>query len=684
MSDALEAPPSAPGAVLTAAGAVVTVAAPDATAVQVEWQTAAGERVAEVALQRISPHWWSGLLPGARAGARYGLRADGPYRPGEGMRFNANKLLLDPNAHAIDGPVAWHPDLVAAREEGGRSGARISTSDSALHLPRGIIVDDPFDWGADRAPSISWADTVLYEAHCKGLTMGHPEIPAGQRGRYAGLGHPVMLAYLQRLGVTTVQLLPVQQAGLDRAQVQRHVGNYWGYAPVLFAAPDHRFASGADGRQVAEFQAMVRSLHRAGLEVVLDVVFNHTLESDPSGATLNLRGLADGHYYHHRASDGGEYLDTTGCGNAVAAHRPLARRLILDSLRWWVTVCRVDGFRFDLGATLTRGEHGVLGESVLLDEIAADPILSAVKLIIEPWDLGIGGYRLGSFDAPYVEWNDLARHAVRKFWFGHGAAGEFARRIAGSDDVFGGRGPLAGVTYAACHDGFAVHDLVRYRQPRTGANGEGGADALFAGGAAEDGGPDGPAPDDHVLEERRDATARAMVLTTLLALGVPMLSHGDERLQGRLGNANPYCHDSPLTWIDWTPSARADEALACVSAALGARRRWPALRRSAFWPGEGGRESLRWFDAAGVVMSPVRWDGEQHTLLAEAPSGIAGTRLLWIWHAGHAPVRVMLPSATVTWRIDVASRGGVLVGRGWAEVPACTLVLLAGTSVAAR
>lgn len=631
---------------LTASGVVVTVAAPDATDVVVEWQAAPGAPVQRTPLAKDGP-WWSGELPGARAGTRYGLRAEGPWEPGAGLRFNPAKLLLDPMAHALDGPVRWHPDLRVA------AGAARHPADSAPRLPRALVVDDRFDWSGDRLPATPWARTVIYEAHVKGLTMQHPALPPELRGRYAGLAHPAVTDWLRRLGVTAVQLLPVQQAGDDRAQVRRRIGNYWGYAPVLFAGPDLRFASAPDGRAVREFQAMVRGLHAAGLEVLLDVVFNHTLEGDADGATLYLRGLMDAHAYRRRADARDRYLDDTGCGHTLHCADPLVITLVRQALRWWCEACHVDGFRFDLGATLARGPAEAPWSAPLLDALLNDPVLRTRKLIVEPWDLGVDGYRLGRFQPPIVEWNDTARHAIRRFWRGGATLGEFARRVKGSDDVFPVRGPLAGVTYVACHDGFALADLVRYHRPRTESNGERGADAPFAGegGLREDGDhADGPTGD-AALEQARTEAAEGMLATTLLAMGVPMLAQGDERLQGRLGNANPYCHDSPLVWRDWTPTPLALRTERLVQDLLQLRHRHPALRAERFWP-TSGHEVLRWWTPAATPMAIEDWAVEGRTLVAELRQ--PPEHWLLVWHAGASSAPVHWPPGA--WHVAWASR----------------------------
>lgn len=662
------APPATPGAVLTASGVVVTVAAPAATEVVVEWQQGPGAPVQRTALAREGA-WWSGELRGARAGTRYGLRADGPWDPAVGLRFNPAKLLLDPMAHAVDGPVRWHPDLRIA------SGGARHPADSGPRLPRAVVVDDQFDWSGDRRPEVPWERTVIYEAHVKGLTMQHPELPAELRGRYAGLAHPAVTGWLRDLGVTAVQLLPVQQAGDDRAQVRRRIGNYWGYAPVLFAGPDQRFASAPDGRAVREFQTMVQALHAAGLEVLLDVVFNHTLEGDADGATLHLRGLMDAQAYRRRADAPDRYLDDTGCGHTLHCADPLIIELVRQSLRWWCEVCRVDGFRFDLGATLARGPAEDPWSAPLLDALLNDPVVGARKLIVEPWDLGADGYRLGRFRAPIVEWNDTARHAIRRFWRGGGSLGEFARRVKGSDDVFAARGPLAGVTYVACHDGFALADLVRYRRPRTESNGERGQDAPFAGegGLRGDADPaDGPSAD-LAREVARIEAAEGMLATTLLAMGVPMLAQGDERLQGRLGNANPYCHDSPLVWRDWqqTPVARRTEAL--VRDLLRLRHRHPALRSPRFWPTTGA-DALHWWTAAATPMMAADWDGEGATLVAELLH--PPERWLVVWHAGAESATVTWPAGG--WTIEWASRAVARADAHGAELAPRSVLLLRG------
>ncbi len=485
---------------------------------------------------------WCRAVPNLAAGDEYGYRADGPSAPERGHRFDVAKLLLDPCARRVGGPVAWSSDL-----DGDRYGV-----DSAAVAPRSVLVDDHFEWHGDTPPRTPWNRTVLYEAHVKGLTRLHPALPREERGTFRGLAHPAVIEHLHRLGVTTLQLLPVQQHFVDRHLVESGLTNYWGYSPLAWFAPRADLSASED--PIAELKSAIRRLHRAGLEVVLDVVFNHTAEGDGRGPTLSLRGLDNREYYRLDDPRRSRYVDTTGCGNSLDFGRPHVVRLALDCLRYWVEEFHVDGFRFDLAVTLARGADGEFSpESPFLQAIAADPLLSTVKLIAEPWDLGSGGYQLGSFPTPWREWNDRFREEIRRYALSRPVdASGVSQRLHGSEDLFGAERAraAASVNFVACHDGFTLADCVAYDERHNRANGEDNRD----GNSHEESanlGVEGEtsAPD---VRARRKRSISRMLSALALARGVPMLSHGDEFGRSQGGNNNAYCQDNPTAWVDWS------------------------------------------------------------------------------------------------------------------------------------
>jgi isoamylase len=489
------------------------------------------------ALERADGDVWHGHVAGAGHGTRYGFRVHGPWDPGAGLRCNAAKLLLDPYARAIAGGVEWNAALDGDNAD-----------DSAPFVPRSVVSAEPFDWGDDHPPRTALADSVIYELHVKGFTRLHPEVPEALRGTYAGLAHPAAIAHLQRLGVTAVELLPVHQFVHDRALVARGLRNYWGYQSIGYFAPHNEYA--ASGDQVAEFKAMVRALHSAGLEVLLDVVFNHTAEGDEHGPTLCFRGL-DNPAYYRLADDRSRYVDDTGCGNTLDAHRPHGLRLVMDSLRYWVQEMHVDGFRFDLAVSLGRTTTDFDPFGGFLDAVGQDPILSEIKLIAEPWDIGHGGYDLGDFPPGWSEWNGRYRDTARDFWRGApGTLGDFATRLTGSSDLYGrGRRPTASINLVTVHDGFTLTDLVSYDAKHNEANGEDNRDGSNDN-RSWNCGVEGPTDDPAVLELRA-RQRRNLLATLLLSEGVPLLLAGDELGRTQGGNNNAYCQDNPISWIDW-------------------------------------------------------------------------------------------------------------------------------------
>ena len=550
---------------------------------------------------------WHGFVPGVGAGQRYGYRVSGPYEPGSGLRCNHHKLLLDPYARAIAGDVVWGAEVLGY-PLGDPDG--FSNLDSAPFVPRGLVISGAFDWGDDTPPAIPYSDTIVYETHVKGFTQRHPKVPPQIRGTFAGLAHPATVEHLTRLGVTAVELMPVHQHLDDGFLTDRGLDNYWGYSTLGFFAPNAGYSAevraGRQGGQVAEFKTMVKTLHAAGLEVILDVVFNHTSEGNQMGPTLSLRGLDNPDYYRLVESDRRYYFDTTGTGNTLNADDPLALRLIMDSLRYWVAEMHVDGFRFDLAVALARENGGFDSVSAFFDLVAQDPIVSRVKLIAEPWDVGQSdSYDLGRFPALWSEWNGRYRDTVRDFWRGvDGTLPDLATRLTGSADLYGpsNRRPNASVNFVTCHDGFTLRDLVSYDAKHNAANGESnndGTDDNRSWNCGAEGASDDPA-----VNNLRTTQSRALLATVLLSLGVPMLLGGDEMGRTQRGNNNAYCQDNETSWFDW--SAFDEKFLEFARGVVAIRRRHPVLRRRRF-VGGAGEGDLEWFTPVGSPMTDSDW-----------------------------------------------------------------------------
>jgi glycogen operon protein len=622
------------------------------------------ERGAErdrVLLPERTGHVRHGFIPGVTPGTRYGLRVAGPWEPARGQRFNAAKLLVDPYARAITGDWTAHP-ATYGHQYGGSDLTRDSR-DSAPHVPHGVVVgaqpELPPGPPAARRP---WADTVLYELHVRGFTQTHPDVPPELRGTFAGLAHPAVTGYLTDLGVTAVELLPVHHFVSEEHLLLSGRRNYWGYNTLGWFAPHAGYsAAGSTGGQVQEFREMVRALHAAGLEVILDVVYNHTCEGDETGPTLSLRGIDNFAYY--RLREGRRYLDFTGCGNSVDARFSVMVGLIADSLRYWVTEMGVDGFRFDLAPTLIRGDDEVDPAATLLTVIDQDPVLRTVKLIAEPWDLGPGGYFTGGFPPPWAEWNDKFRGGVRDFWrrAGHGV-NEIASRLSGSSDAFGhpGRGPDASINFVTAHDGFTLRDLVSYEAKHNEANGEHNRDGTDDN-RSWNCGVEGDTDTAEVLVLRA-RQIRNFMITLLLSAGVPMLVAGDERGRTQYGNNNAYCLDDPTTWVDWSPDQVGERLTAFVRAVLQLRAAHPVFRSRTFFTGkahtEAGQPDVAWFRPDGEALTERDWlDGGLHTL-GMLLNGAAVTRhgphgepltdesFLLVLHAGAEWVDVVLPQPT--------------------------------------
>jgi isoamylase len=616
-------------------------------------------------LQETTHQVWHGRLPGIAPGQRYGYRVHGGYDPGSGSRYNPAKLLLDPYARAVDGDLTLHPALfgyVESAPEGGRAEALADPRDSAPYVPRGVVVHDSFPWDGDRPPATQWSDTVIYEVHVKGATMRHPDVPPALRGTYAGLAHPAFVAHLQALGVTAVELLPVHHFVSEPHLLRRGLTNYWGYNTLGYFAPHAAYSSvGSGGRQVTEFKAMVKALHAAGIEVILDVVYNHTAEGDHTGPTLSFKGIDNGGYYRLAGDDPSRYTDYTGCGNTLDVRRPAVLGLLMDSLRYWVTEMHVDGFRFDLASALARSMHDVDRLSAFFDVVHQDPVVSQVKLIAEPWDVGEGGYQVGNFPPLWTEWNGKYRDTVRDVWSGaHVGVRDLAYRLTGSSDLYrsDGRRPFASINFVTAHDGFTLADLVTYQRKRNEANGEDNRDGE-SHNRNWNCGVEGPT-DDPEVRELRARQVRNHLATLLLSTGVPMLTAGDELGRTQEGNNNAYCQDNEISWIDW--GAVDEDLLAFVARVVDLRRSSPVLRQQAFFegheiPGTGGTRDLAWFAPGGEQLTTADWfdtglqtvgmylDGRGIRHRDERGRPVQDDSYLLQVHAGPEPVTVRLPGS---------------------------------------
>ncbi|WSV72443.1 glycogen debranching protein GlgX [Streptomyces sp. NBC_01012] len=575
-------------------------------------------------LTELTHEIWHGFVPGVGAGQRYGYRVHGRWDPWTGARWNAAKLLLDPYARAVDGSFTLPPEVyghVRDWPEQHVADTVRDDRDSAPYVPKAVVVHDDDPWVEDRRPKTPWADTVIYELHVRGFTKLHPDIPPELRGTYAGLAHPAAVGHLKRLGVTAVELLPVHQFAHEDHLLRRGLHNYWGYNSIGYFAPHADYAaSGTAGRQVGEFKQMVRALHDAGIEVILDVVYNHTAEAGELGPMLSLRGI-DNRGYYRLQQDARRYADYTGCGNTLHVVQPQVLRLITDSLRYWVTEMGVDGFRFDLAAALARSMHDVDMLSPFLAVIAQDPVLRRVKLIAEPWDVGNGGYQVGAFPPLWTEWNDRYRDAVRDFWRGAlPDVRDIGYRLTGSSDLYawGGRRPYASVNFVTAHDGFTLRDLVSYENKHNEDNGEDNRDGTNDN-RAWNGGAEGET-DDPAVNALRLKQLRNLLTTLLLSTGVPMLVAGDEMGRTQGGNNNAYCQDNEISWLDWSllDEPRWRELTELTARVLALRHRHPVLRRRAFFSGTpqapDGLRDLAWFTAQGAEMTEGDWYAPAATL----------------------------------------------------------------------
>ena len=555
---------------------------------------------------------WHAYLPGVGPGQRYGYRVHGPYDPGAGLRCDPSKLLLDPYAKAVHGQLTWGESLFSYQFADSRTR---NLADSAASMPKNVVINPFFDWANDRPPRTPYHETVIYEAHVRGLTRLHPDVPETQRGTYAGLAHPAVTEHLQRLGVTAVELMPVHQFLPEQGLVLRGLTNYWGYNTIGFLAPHNRYSSaGQLGEQVGEFKTMVKTLHDAGIEVILDVVYNHTAEGNEMGPTLCFRGIDNASYYRLDDGNKARYVDYTGCGNSLNVRHPHSLQLIMDSLRYWVLEMHVDGFRFDLASALARELHDVDRLSTFFDLVQQDPVVSQVKLIAEPWDVGEGGYQVGNFPPLWTEWNGKYRDTVRDLWRGHpGTLPEFASRLSGSSDLYetSGRRPVASINFFTCHDGFTLNDVVSYHQKHNKANGEGNKDGTDDN-RSWNCGAEGPTDDPEILELR--ARQKRNFLTTLFcSQGVPMMLAGDEMGRTQRGNNNAYCQDNDISWTDWSLMDSERDLVDFTRALSALRRDHPVFRRRRFFRGRhpGASSSfpgdIVWLTPAGREVTEHDW-----------------------------------------------------------------------------
>ncbi|GBD22425.1 Glycogen operon protein GlgX [bacterium HR29] len=624
------------------------------------------QEIARIPIREQTDFVWHVYLPEARPGMLYGYRVYGPYRPEEGLRFNPHKLLLDPYAKAVTGPVHWSEamfgyDPSADEADPATIDLRMSTLDSAPGMPKSVVVESAFSWGDDRRPAIPWHDTVIYELHVKGFTYLNPDLPEELRGTYAGLAHRETIRYLKSLGVTAVELMPVHFFVDDWHLLKRGLRNYWGYNTIGFFAPDPRYAAFGPESAVAEFKTMVRTLHQAGIEVILDVVYNHTAEGDHLGPTLSFRGIDNQAYYRLVPGEPRRYMDFTGTGNTFNMLHPRAIQLIMDSLRYWVTEMHVDGFRFDLASALARELYEVDRLSAFFEIIHQDPVISQVKLIAEPWDLGEGGYQVGNFPVGWAEWNGKYRDNVRRFWRGDaGQVGELGFRLTGSSDLYAhnGRRPYASINFVTCHDGFTLRDLVSYERKHNEANGEGNRDGTDANWS-ENFGVEGDTEEEGIIRARFQQM-RNFIATLFVSQGVPMLLHGDEVARTQRGNNNAYCQDNEISWMPWQWDERQRSLLEWTRRLVALRKRNPVLRRRGFLqgrPAPNGEKDIAWLREDGRELTEADWaDPERHVIglwLSGAAADlvdregrpITGETLVILLNASKKAVAFHLPTA---------------------------------------
>ena len=649
-------------------GAGVNFALFSANAERVElciYDTSGKRERERLTLPECTNQVWHGYVPGVVPGDCYGYRVYGPYDPLNGHRFNPNKLLVDPYARQLRGGVKWSDAHLAYRSNSPREDLSFDRRDNSRAMPKAVVVDPAYTWGDDRKPAVHPSDSVIYEAHVRGLTMQHPELDSSLRGSFAGLGDKAIIGHLKALGITTIELLPIHHFVDDRFLVDKGLRNYWGYSTLNFFAPEQRYFSGSssastkisrsgDSRSgdLNEIKQMVRKFHDAGIEVILDVVYNHTCEGDHRGPTLSFKGIDNNSYYRLMPNENRYYINDTGCGNTLNLNHPRVLQMVMDSLRHWVTEMHVDGFRFDLATSLARDAQGFNNRTAFLGAVGQDPVLSKVKLIAEPWDIGPGGYQLGAFPAGWSEWNDKYRDTVRRYWRGdEGMLPEFAGRVAGSSDLFNhsGRGAWSSVNFVTTHDGYTLMDTVSYRERHNEQNGEDNRDGHNAN-YSENYGIEGVTEDESV-NAYRDLQRRNMISTVLLSQGTPMLLAGDEMGRTQGGNNNAYCQDNEINWLDWSACDTDKEFLDFVKTAIALRRSEPLLRLRQFIGQDENGATALWCDPSGQSMTNQQW-GESFArcislLITGAPQRDlgpgSGGQLFMVFNASKDEVQMTLP-----------------------------------------
>jgi glycogen operon protein len=657
-----------------------------------------------IPLSEVDHFVWHGYVPGVKPGQRYGFRVHGDYAPKRGHRFNPAKLLIDPYAKAIAGDVSYGAEIFGYRWSDSKKDLSFCNINDAAHVPKAVVVDESFDWEGDRQLQIPWHETVIYEVHVKGFTRLHPDIPEKLRGTYAGLAHPAVIAHLRSLGITAVELLPVHHFHAYAGHlVDKGLRNYWGYDPIGYFAPYSGYsASGSEGQQVAEFKEMVKALHAAGMEVILDVVYNHTGEGNHFGPTLSLRGIDNAAYYSLVEDNPRYYMDFTGCGNSLNVRHPQTLKLIVDSLRYWVLEMHVDGFRFDLAPTLAREQHEVDRFAAFFDIIHQDPVLAHVKLIAEPWDIGEGGYQVGQFPPLWSEWNGKYRDTVRDFWRGEeGNLAEFAYRFTGSSDLYeaDGKRPQASINFVTAHDGFTLNDLVSYNEKHNEENGEDNQDgddhnrSWNCGAEGE--------TDDPEVRQLRQRQRRNFLATLMLSQGVPMLLGGDEMGRSQQGNNNAYCQDNEVTWFDWDLSEEDQALLTFTRQVIHFRAQHPVFRRRSWFKGQAlhgsGMSDIGWFNPDGSEMSQQQWqeglteaigiflNGEEIATPDRRGDRITDDSFFLCLNAYHETISFTLPTELQAWEWEVVINTNepriLEAERCYKDskplpIPACSLLLL--------
>ena len=637
----------APGAHWDGAGVNFALFSAHAERVELCIYDTSGKRERErITLPECTDHIWHGRVAGVLPGDCYGYRVHGPYDPVHGHRFNPNKLLVDPYARLLKGKLKWSDAHLGYRSNSPREDLSFDRRDNAKSMPKSVVVDPAYTWGNDRAPSIHPSDSVIYEAHVRGMTIVHDAIDSSVRGSFAGLGDTAIIGHLKALGVTTIELLPVHHFVDDRFLVDKNLKNYWGYSTLNFFAPEQRYFSGQTGGDLAEIKQMVRKFHDAGIEVILDVVYNHTCEGDHRGPTLSFKGIDNSSYYRLLPDDRRYYINDTGCGNTLNLNHPRVLQMVMDSLRYWVTDMHVDGFRFDLASTLAREPDGFNSRSAFLSAVTQDPVLSRVKLIAEPWDIGPGGYQLGAFPAGWSEWNDKYRDTVRRYWRGdESMLPEFAGKVLGSGDHFNhsGRGAWSSINFITTHDGYTLMDTVSYKERHNAANGEenrDGHDANYSDNYGVEG-----LTDKQEINTYRDLQRRNMMATVLLSQGVPMILAGDEFGRTQQGNNNAYCQDNEINWIDWSLRETDAAFMDFVKSVVALRQSEPLFRLRKFT--QGASVSATWSDPDGKPMQDHQWQESYarcvSLLLTDTGASGSASHLLIIFNASKEAMDVRFP-----------------------------------------